>query len=281
MIPASFAEIEAAFRDAMAKYGIETEAAIQADGRIHAFHVLGEKRGSKNGRYALFADPAPAGWFGTWRDAGVWQTWRANSDKKLSTTERAAQAAKIKEMHAQRIAEAREIHGSNQQRAWQIWESSRPPSINHPYLLKKGVEAFGLRQLRHSLVVPLRDVNGAIWSVQFIESDGTKRFLSGGRKRGCYHPIGVPKEILCVCEGYATGASIFMATGYATAVAFDAGNLAPVAQVLRQKFPKLTLVIAADNDSCTPGNPGLTKAIDAARTVGALVALPEFGEGPQ
>ncbi len=272
----SFAEIEVAFRDAMAKQGIETDGPIHADGKIHSFYVKGEKRGSRNGRYALFTDPLPGGWFGTWKNSGVWHTWYEKLHEELSASERVARASQIKDMHAKRIAEAREIHSENRQRAWKLWNSAKPATNTHPYLRKKGVVSFGVRQLRDSLVIPLRDVNGAIWSLQFVAPDGTKRFLSGGRKRGCYYPIGTPKDTLCIAEGYATAASIYMATGYATAAAFDAGNLESVAKALRNKFPELTLIIAADNDVNTPGNPGLSKAIEAAQAVGGLVAYPTF-----
>ena len=41
--------------------------------------------------------------------------------------------------------------------------------------------------------------------------------------------------------------------------------------------PTLRLVIAADNDAATPGNPGVAHAFDAAAAAGALVAVPDFG----
>jgi putative DNA primase/helicase len=106
--------------------------------------------------------------------------------------------------------------------------------------------------------------------------DGRKIFLTGGRKRGCYFAIGRPADVLCVCEGYATAASIFEATEYATAVAFDAGNLEPVALALRAKFPDTRIVICADNDIHTSGNPGLTAATRAAAAVCGAVACPHF-----
>jgi len=143
-------------------------------------------------------------------------------------------------------------------------------------LVRKAVDAYGIRNLRGQLVIPVRDPNGMLHSLQFIAPDGRKIFLTGGRKRGCYHAIGRPSAALCVCEGYATGATIYQATGTATAIAFDAGNLQPVAKALRQKFPALTLVIAADNDTGTPGNPGMAAAMAAARAVGAAVAVPRF-----
>jgi putative DNA primase/helicase len=113
-------------------------------------------------------------------------------------------------------------------------------------------------------------------SLQVIDPEGGKRFQPGGRIKGCYHAIGKPEGVLIVCEGYATGASIHEATGYAVAVAFNAGNLESVALALHQKYPALQLIMAADDDWKTPGNPGMTKATQAARAVGGRVAVPTF-----
>jgi putative DNA primase/helicase len=96
--------------------------------------------------------------------------------------------------------------------------------------------------------------------------------------KGCYHAIGKPTGKLIVCEGYATGASIHEATGHAVAVAFNAGNLSAVALALRAKYPKLQIIIAADDDSQTDGNPGMTEARAAALAVSGLVAVPDFGQ---
>ena len=159
--------------------------------------------------------------------------------------------------------------------------------VNHPGQFSTRTTAFiwsifvarQHRQLREQLVIPLRDAQGTIWSLQFIGPDGDKKFLTGGRKRGCYFAIGVPSGVLCICEGYATGASVFEATGHATAVAFDAGNLEPVARALNGKFPHLAIIVCADNDAHTPGNPGVRLAKAAARAVRGRIAIPQFGGG--
>lgn len=65
------------------------------------------------------------------------------------------------------------------------------------------------------------------------------------------------------------------------AVAFDASNLEPVALALHAKRPDLTLIICADDDYLTEGNPGITKATKAAAAVGGLVAVPDFGPDRQ
>jgi hypothetical protein len=113
--------------------------------------------------------------------------------------------------------------------------------------------------------------------LQFIGGEGDKRFLTCGRVRGCYFAIGEPDGSLCIAEGFATAASIHEATGCAVAVAFNAGNLLPVALALRAKFPALRLIVCADDDATTPGNPGLTKAREAAHAVGGLLTVPDFG----
>lgn len=81
-----------------------------------------------------------------------------------------------------------------------------------------------------------------------------------------------------MCEGFATGASIHECTGHAVAVAFNAGNLSTVAMALRIKYPSFKIIIAADDDRHTPGNPGVTKAVAAAQASAGALAVPIFKE---
>ncbi len=266
------------FRNALALAGLAIRKGdLVADGVLHRYQVEGDKAGSKNGWYVLHADAQPFGAFGSWK-TGQSETWSPSTTEVMTEREREALAARIAAAKLARDTEQAAVHTSARKRAHDLWKKAQPADGGHAYLVKKGVPAYGLKLLRQQLVVPLRDVDGTLHSLQFIAADGRKTFLSGGRKRGCYHAIGRPAVALCICEGYATGATIYQATGNATAVAFDAGNLQPVAKALRQKFPRLTLVIAADNDTETPGNPGLTAARAAARAVGAVLAVPSFAE---
>ena len=68
---------------------------------------------------------------------------------------------------------------------------------------------------------------------------------------GCYFAIGDPKgaAVLCIAEGFATGATIHEATRYPVAVAFNARNLDEVARALRVELPDVTLIICADDDA--------------------------------
>ena len=100
---------------------------------------------------------------------------------------------------------------------------------------------------------------------------------TGGKVDGCFHLFGKePEKNLCVAEGYATAATIHEATGYAVAVAFNVGNLLPVSKELREKYPETQLLICADDDWKTEGNPGLTKAKVAAEEIMGSLAVPTF-----
>ena len=125
-------------------------------------------------------------------------------------------------------------------------------------------------------MLAVRAMSGELQSLQFISPSGEKRFLTGGRVSGGYFGLGTPEGTVCIAEGYATAASIHEATGHAVAVAFNAGNLAPVARALRERFPALRLIVCADDDR-SEGNPGLTQAHAAAEAVGGLLAIPDFG----
>lgn len=52
-----------------------------------------------------------------------------------------------------------------------------------------------------------------------------------------------------------------------------------MAQALSRKFPALPIVLAADDDHATEGNPGLTAARAAALAVGGLLVVPQFPAG--
>ena len=253
---------------------------LQDDGKVHRFRIEGDKAGSSNGWYVLHSHPVQAGAFGSWK-TGETHTWREATSKPPTAAERAALQRHMQAMQQARAAEQEQVRQAARERAEKLWRIARPAHNSHPYLQRKKVQAIGLRQLRECLLVPLRDSLGVLQSLQFIGPDGTKRFLTGGRMVGCYFGIGVPVDSLILCEGYATAASVHQATGRACAVAFNCGNLMAVARALRLKFPRMGIIVAADNDFATPGNPGLAKATEAARAVRGFVVLPRFKGGAQ
>lgn len=266
--------------DAMRLAGLAPARDLQLpDGRLVRYRVEGDKPGSRNGWAVLHASPVLAGAFGSWR-TGESHSWHARELQELSAVDRARTRAALAAAQALRAQEQTKVQAEARAKALRLWNLARPASSGHHYLQRKGVHAYGVRQLRDMLVVPARDTGGRLHTLQFIASDGSKRFLTGGRIRGCYFAIGKPSHSLLLAEGLATGCTVHQATGEAVAVCFNCGNLEPVARALRDKFPRLRLVVCADNDLATPGNPGVTHAVAAAKAVAGFVAIPSFTGTP-
>lgn len=259
------------FINAIQRSGITPPHNIIADGQIHRFSSNGKPK-DESGWYVFHDDGITAGSFGDWR-SDFSQSWHADIGRPLTSSEQSAHKARIEAMKAQREAEDISAKADAKERANIIWNAAIDVQP-HAYLDKKGVNAYGIKQSGDALVIPLR-IDGEIQSLQFINADGSKKFLTGGRIKGCYHSIGKPQDVIYICEGYATGASIREATGSAVVVAFNAGNLKAVAETLRDKFPTIKLVVCADDDA---SGVGVDKANKAALEVGADVVVPDFGD---
>ena len=275
----AFGDVLLQLRAVMCAHGVEPFAAVDLtpDGRLQRFRVAGDRPGTRNGWLVVHADPLVAV-FGSWR-SGSTHTWTPERAGHCSPAERRAMRERLRAAQASRDRERERDQEDAAERARVLWARSGLALSLHPYLVRKKIQPHGARQLRGDLVLPLYDTSGKLWSLQFITPEGEKRFLGGGRTKGCYFPIGsASRGTLLVAEGFATAASLHEATGWPVAVAFNAGNLQPVAVALRRKFPGVRVVICADDDVCTAGNPGVTRAAEAARAVGGLVIAPSFGE---
>jgi len=152
-------------------------------------------------------------------------------------------------------------------------------SADHPYLVRKRIEPHGIKIDRAGrLVVPVIDNQGEILSYQTIDAEGNKRFLKGGKIEGGFYELRGNRKVIFIGEGFATCASIHQATGFTTLVAFDCGNLAKVAKSAKEMFLGSRIVICADNDQFTEGNPGITKGKAAASLVFGEIVYPIFNE---
>ncbi len=231
-----------------------------------------DRRGDDSGWCKIFED-YESGVFGCWRQ-GISDDWQANTVR--SPEEHAAFQVRVKQAKAEAASIETELRAKCRDKSAKLWEKGRDVEARHHYLAAKNIKPYGSKQLGRLLMLPVRDINGVLHGLQFIMPDGTKRFKSGTAVTGCYHAIGKPNGKILIAEGYATGATLHEITGHAVACAFSAGNLKPVAVALREKYPDTVLVICADDDHLTEGNPGLTKATEAARTVGGLLAIPRF-----
>jgi putative DNA primase/helicase len=158
-----------------------------------------------------------------------------------------------------------------------------------PYLARKGVEAEGCRWRRDgAIVLPLLRYDlpreQSLMGLQTILADGKKLFTPGLAKRGASLRLGLVEagQPVLVCEGYATGLTLRMATErrLPVFVALDAGNLAHVVDVVQRVHAGCPVLICADDDWQTEGNPGVAAArAIAKRTPGVHVVYPVFPRG--
>ncbi len=218
-----------------------------------------------------------------------------NDRVKISNEEIAARKAKREAEERKAAAEFKRIQGEVARLANLAWEAATP-AYEHPYTTRKGVKINGARigefpvyKVEHgkpitpfktipALLVPIHEKKGKIVSLQayfFEDQDyyGDRAYLKDGQKQGGYCLIGNPdKRTIAIVEGYATGLSVYEATGWAVMVAFDCGNLMNVAKIARDHFPQSEIIIAGDNDANGAGN----KAAEAAgKAINARVIIPD------
>ena len=265
------------FRTAMRDAGLQPPEVIESDGKLHRFSNNGNPHDTA-GWYVFYGDGIPAGSFGDWR-SGLSESWRAKIDRSLSADKVAALRTRMEAARHLRDKECARQRADAATRARTRWDSAHDAPSDHPYLIHKKIQPHGAREHDGALVLPVI-ADGDLCSLQFIPADGPKRFLSGGRMKGGYFGLGdfeTPGAVIYVAEGFATSATVHEATGAPVAVAFSADNLASVATSLRTAYPDAALVICADDDVNTAGNPGLTKAREAAQAVNGFLAVPDFG----
>jgi len=137
------------------------------------------------------------------------------------------------------------------------------------------------------LLVPGYDVDGKLWTIQYIKEDGTKQFARESRKNGCFHVVGAATAaeglqklanvpVIAIAEGYATAATVAKYGDVPTVAAFDSGNLLAVATALHQRWPDKPIMIAGNDDHKLENNPGRVKALEASLAVRGMAIFPNL-----
>lgn len=210
--------------------------------------------------------------------------WSSKSQNDMDSSQWQAHLKHMEELSKQLQKDAEFKASEVAIKAQERWKGARLANESHPYLLARNVLPYGLRVEGENLLIPCYRFDDearspAISTLQTISPSGEKLFMAGGTKKGSFYEITnkeAPKDQFILCEGFATGASIFEATGISTVVCFDAGNLLIVAKTIRAKFPDLKLIIAADDDWKNDPNTGLVKAKETALEVSGCLTVPKF-----
>lgn len=208
------------------------------------------------------------------------------------------------ETQAQADAEEAKRRADAARKASELWNAGTPAAPDHPYLVGKCVAPVAtLREIPAAdvariigyepvakdeklagriLLAPVK-IDGKLSTVEMIDEAGRKSALAGGAKAGGFWagqalPDGDGAGLcILIAEGVATALSAREATGHPAIAALSVAQLSAAARAMRKRFPAARLVILADVLKGS-GEPD-PHAIEAARDVGAALAVPDFGTG--
>ncbi len=259
-------------------YGLILKSLPVINGEIQRIKHKSDKKG-KSGWYVFREDEGIIfGSYGSWKDPDSVQTWSSINTQDLDPNE-------LKDFH--RRLEKLKAEAENKQRI--LWDEAEVKATefllklkqaeNHPYLDSKKISATDGVFINHSeLIIPVINEFGKIRSYQSINYRGDKLFMEDGQVQACFHEISGSLDVVLICEGYATGVSLYSASGYTVYCAFNCGNLNNVAQIVKRKHEGSKVVVCADNDRFTNNNPGIKKGADTASKNGFLLTHPIFPE---
>lgn len=263
------------------------------DSQLHRFTIRGrtDKSGWYSGHHVASTEGNGDIYILIWGDWATGESHKRCSLKKFtSNQEKIRVESIIRDMEAAHDRERAILF----ERAVIVANSLiRAGSINDgsefPYLVRKQIPlckgaVISSYKDEEFLGIPLYNCDGSIVGMQKIFADGSKKFISGSKIAGNFFPIGKIDKRIFICEGYATAATIHMATGEAVAVAFNAGNLEAVGLAIKEKFG-CEIIFCGDDDQWTvkkvdglekPWNPGRELAFHASRKCGARLLFPVF-----
>jgi putative DNA primase/helicase len=260
------------------------------DGQRHRIKVIGDDGKEAAGFYVGHLDGHPAGYIKNNR-SGEEMRWKSTG-YRMSESDKAKLRAEAADKLAERAAQQEQAQNATADRLGKQLAGLKPVEQPTTYMQAKGIAAHVgafTDAEGQKTYIPATDADGKVWTMQYIQEDGTKRFAKDSRKEGCFHVVGggldsvASAPALVIAEGYATAATLAEGLGHATVAAFDSGNLKAVALALNAKFPDKPVIIAGDDDRHLPmtlgNNPGREKAIEAAAAVGGQAVFPVFAPG--
>lgn len=258
---------------------------LEVTGKIRRF---GRK---KRGWYRLFEH---VGRRGRAYVTGVYGYWGLVDAQRVRPTE-SLDPADLQAVREQAAAQRRRDEERRAQlaaraamRADERWRTASRTGRSR-YLQRKAIVGESIRfEPDGAILVPMvrydRPREQALVGLQAIAGNGKKRFGRGTAKAGAACRLGcvVVDAPILVAEGYATAGSLRLAVDYRLPVfvAFDAGNLAPIVDVLLELHPQCPILVCADDDHLTRQNPGRRYADQIRRRRGVHMIYPVW-PGPR
>ena len=263
------------------------------------YKTQGDKGSKTSGIYMIHSDGCPAGYAINYKISGEAFNWRFDfeklkGDKKYNkfydisqTPEFKAEAERVKREHEAR--EAKEKAEALEKAKKEFASAVKLINPELEYLKRKKVKIFGelKSDAKGNIILPLKNIKGEFMSLQRIAPDGGKLFATDAVTAGAFFNIDLDKaknnldKPILICEGYATGATLYELTGCPVVCAMNCYNLARVSEAIRKKFKSHKIIIMADNDAKTKSERGFNPGIDHAQEANKKFKLdgvfyPEF-----
>jgi len=269
--------------DFLNKHGFHPQDMI-LDGKVHRFNYQSKKDGwyighknhsEKTGEEFHVVE------FGSWKTS---EKYQYKTVRKYTASEKKTFERQIKKSQIEQKQLKKECNLESSTEAATLWDQYGSDNTRSRYLINKQIpQLYGCKTIMtrsgRGVLVPCKDIEGKLWGVQTIFPDGTKMFMPGQRVEGCFYVINNSSDdfsfsdvdVIYLCEGFSTGASIYQSINSPVVCCFNAGNLIHVARAIKNKFGHLSIVICGDNDEI-----GIEKAEKAASEVLGSVVFPRF-----
>lgn len=203
-------------------------------------------------------------------------------------------AARLSEMDRNNRAVAQE---QALNAAFERYNAAGLASENHVFFTEHGLEGLNNEIYRQdengALLVPrvalvnspdAGHVEYQVRSFQHIDAIGMGYSEKGCKKTGTMYVLDTPKmdfaektvDTIVIAQSLESGITLKNCSEIPVVVAFEAFNIKPVAEAVREHFPEAKLYICPDNSKDLSRNESVAKAMEAAEAIGArFVNLPE------
>jgi P4 family phage/plasmid primase-like protien len=298
--PQNLSAAEQMFRDFLASNGHPIDGEINHN--ANKFHYLKCPQGSANdARYKFYSDGIASGYLKCWH-CNIEDDFCSRNQHEVTPEEWNAHLKRLAVSKQQEAVETQKKHAEVAALAKAVYSNADEVAASeHDYLRSKQVKNYGLRVLtkedentkkaecyKGTLLVPCYNADELVNLERIYfdkkENKYQKRPLTSGQRSGAYYLIGEvseQQEIFLLAEGVSTGATVYEAMGFPTAITFNCGNIINVVKILSKKYPQAQIVIATDDDRWKDDpklrNSGLKSANKACASVNNAVSiLPDF-----
>lgn len=221
--------------------------------------------------------------------------WYENKENKENTKKQKFDEIAYKKVIAEKEKKERELQSSLRKLACEEYKSLKDLDADpnkQKYLVKKNVSAgrgliisnkdlkigsyynqfkttekdkdyFYIR--RGDLLIPAMNLDLEFVTYQRITDNGVKLQRIDISTVGAFYCLGdwrTSTKRIYLCEGYATGYSLYLATNGVVFVCFDVHNIGVVLKLLKERLPDVEVIICTDNDRKKKTKVGLFKGFE-------------------